>query len=393
MRGPLQAAPLLLNFKSRFHERLFNNARGDAVPTAAAGSLKHPLRIKRHTMNRLKTTVLSRTIRFFFVCCLFSLSGATVSVEAKIVFCVDGDIFAMNDDGSHRRRLTRNTTALDNDPRWSPDGKRIAFTRDMDRTQRQTTSEVFIMNADGTDPQRLTHNNVIDAYPSWSPDGHSLVFTSTRSGRWEVFVIDLAPRAVTQLTGGDADTASASPDWSPDGTRIAFERFTRQPGIVPKTIYVMSADGQHQRPVLPDPPPKGPLTLRYFPRWSADGQRILFSEVQWLEKGDVEKLTIQRIGGGKREITDINDRLGDNWMSTSTCWMEQDRALLISLMLKDKPAPNYNLYRYGLETRSLRRLTREPSDEKWPDWHEGSLSVSPHGKLTTLWGGIKQPDP
>lgn len=307
------------------------------------------------------------------------------------MLCVDGDIVVMNDDGSRRRRLTLNTTALDNDPRWSPDGKRIAFTRDMDRTKRQTTAEVFVMNADGTQPQRLTHNNVIDAYPAWAPDGKRIAFTSTRTGAWEVFVIELATRALTQLTGIEDDGGSGAPDWSPDGTQITFERFISiGNGISPKTIYVMSADGQHQRPVLRDPPLKGPLTLRYFPRWSADGQRILFSESKWFEKGDVEKLIVQRIGGGKQEITDINDRLGNNWMSTSTCWMQNDRALLISLMLKDKLTPNYNLYRYELETRSLRRLTRETSDEKWPDWTEGTLSVSPHGKLTTLWGELKK---
>ena len=53
------------------------------------------------------------------------------------------------------------------------------------------------MNADGTAPQRLTYNNVFDVDSSWSPDGQHLAFTSTRSGRWEVFVIDLATRAVT----------------------------------------------------------------------------------------------------------------------------------------------------------------------------------------------------
>ena len=338
-------------------------------------------------MNPLKTAVRSQTISFFLVSCLFLFAGATVPIDAKIVFCVDGDIFVMDDDGSRRRRLTKNTQAKDSYPRWSPDGTKIAFTRYMDRTKTQTTPEVFIMNADGTDPQRLTHNNVIDAYLSWSPDGRYIAFSSTRSGEWQVLVINVATLAVTQLT----DALSASPDWSPDGTQITFERFIAIPnGISPKTIYVMDADGTNQRPLLPDQPLDGPLILRHFPRWSADGQRILFSESKWLKDGDVEHLIIQRIGGGKQVITEINDRLGNNWMSTSACWMDNDRSVLVSIKAKDKPTPNYDIYRYTFETQRLRRLPSESSDETWPDWIEGTLSVSPHGKSPMLWGELKR---
>ena len=337
-------------------------------------------------MNHKNNALRSRTISFFFAGWMLLLAGATVSVDAKIVFCVDDDIYVMNDDGSHRRRLTHNTTATERYPRWSPDGTKIAFTRYMDRTKRQTTGELFIMNADGTDPQRLTHNNVLDNTPSWSPDGTQIAFSSSRSGVWEVFVIELATRAVTQLT----DALSSTPDWSPDGTQIAFERFIKIPnGINPKTIYVMDADGQHQRPVLPDPPLDGPPMFRYFPRWSADGQHILFYEGQWFKEGDVLQLIVQQVGGSKKEITDINDRLGNNFLIAGASWMENDHAILFSLMLMDKSTPNYNLYRYTFDTRGLRRLTRDPSDEKWPDWTEGALSVSPHGKLTTQWAEIK----
>ncbi len=334
-------------------------------------------------MNRQKngTIVLS-------ACVLFLFCVTTFNIEAKIVFCVDGDIFVMNDDGTSRRRLTRNTTTKDSYPRWAPDGNRIAFTRYMDREQIQTSSELFIMNADGTEPQRLTQNNVIDHYLSWSPDGQHIAFTSARDGSWGIFVIKVATLAVTKITGIEDD--SAAPDWSPDGTRLTFERFLRVPGISPKTIYVMSANGQHPRPILPHPEAGDPPTFRFFPRWSADGQKILFYEVKWFAERDKRRFFVQRLGGRKQEITDIHERLGEEWMISGACWMEKDRAMLFSIKRLDKPNPNYDIYRYTFDKRGLRRITREPGHERWPDWIEGALSVSPDGKSPTQWGEIKR---
>ena len=342
-------------------------------------------------MKREKLAILSQ---IFLLACILVWFAITPSVGAKIVCRIGDDIYAMNDDGSGLRRLTNNTLSSDSYPRWSPDGKRIAFHRNMDKEDIQTSSELFVMNADGTDQKRLTDNDVGDDYPSWSPDGQYLVFQSRRNRNLEVYVIELSSRRVQRLTGAEGKLGSGAPDWSPNGKEIVYERFiSNGGGLAHKNIYLMDADGDNQRSLLPDPE-KGALTIitRYFPRWSADGQRILFEDCKWGDGGDDGPKcmpTVKRIGGGKTEIKAIKERLGDNWLITSTDWMDNDRALIISLKLKDTPNANYDLYRYVFETGSLRRLRRDARDEKYPDWIEGSLSVSPQGKLPTRWGNIK----
>ena len=362
--------------------------------------MNRPKLIRIHTIKGLKG-LREDTLRPSFLCSfllfvacglLLLVSEATV-VDAKIVCCIGNDIYVMNDDGSGRRRLTNNTQTADRDPRWSPDGKRIAFTRFMDKTQIQTSSELFIMNADGTDQKRLTHNTVADGYPSWSPDGQYLAFRSIHNRKGEVYVIELASQTTKRLTGAEGELSSTVPDWSPDGREIVYEKFiSNGVGFAHKNIYLMRVNGEQQRPILPEPQEGVPtIIMRFFPRWSADGRRILFYESQWRGAERKRYLTVQRIGGVKTEIKAIKARLGDdNWVINGADWMENDRALIFSLKETDKPNASKDLYRYVFETRHLRRLTRDARDVKFPDWIEGSLSVSPHGKLPTQWGDIKQ---
>ena len=103
-------------------------------------------------------------------------------------------IYVMDADGRHEKRLT-NTNTRDATPVWSPDGFQIAFTRGGD---------IWIMSADGSD-QRLLLDDPSFAYGvDWSPDGSQIVFVSERDGNEEVYVVNANGDDLRRLTHENA---------------------------------------------------------------------------------------------------------------------------------------------------------------------------------------------
>jgi Tol biopolymer transport system component len=140
----------------------------------------------------------------------------------------------MNADGSDPVRLTDNA-ASDDGPVWSPDGSKIAFT-----SNRDGNGEIYVMNADGSVQTDLTNAPSEDVNADWSPDSSKLVFWSDRGGSRDIFVMNAADgSAQTDLTNNPSD--DAAPVWSPEGGRIAFE--SDRAGNT--EIYVMGADGSN----------------------------------------------------------------------------------------------------------------------------------------------------
>ena len=107
---------------------------------------------------------------------------------------VTTEIYVMNADGSGQRRLTRSAGG-NGDPAWSPDGRRIAF-----RSTRDGNGEIYVMNADGSAQRRLTRNPANDGWFSWSPDGRKVVFVSDRDGSYEVYVMNANRSGQRRLT-------------------------------------------------------------------------------------------------------------------------------------------------------------------------------------------------
>lgn len=203
-----------------------------------------------------------------------SRAGTTLMAGSKIAFTTDRDgpdpvghlgnqeIYVMNPDGSDQQRLTNNA-ALDDLPAWSPDGTRIAFT-----SRRKGSSDIFVMNGDGTEVTRVTRFTELAFHPSWSPDGKQIAFQSFV--RPDVYIINVDGTGLTNLTNHPA--LDGMPDWSPDGRRIAFVSNRDGPG----DIYLMKPDGTDIVRLTFNAESR--MDGRWFanPDWSPDGRKIAF---------------------------------------------------------------------------------------------------------------------
>jgi Tol biopolymer transport system component len=165
--------------------------------------------------------------------------------------------------------LLEELTGLD-DISWSPDGQRLLFSA----VSPEKSSELYFVNADGSDLTRLTNAAGLDQDARISPDGQQIVFTSYRNGSKDVYLMDIDGANERRLTNHSAD--DAYPVWSPDGRWIAFASNRGEDfwGTGAYNLYVMAADGSSQCQLT-----EGQDGV-WQVAWSPDGQWIAFTTWQ-----------------------------------------------------------------------------------------------------------------
>jgi len=171
---------------------------------------------------------------------------------ASGIYTIGNVIRTINTDDKSQLRL-RQVKAHLWSPRYSPDGRRIAFVQDAGGR-----GQICVMNKDGSEVTNISDNAFCDRFPVWSLDGRRIAFVSDREGDWDICVMNADGSAQRRVAGNPG--VDRAPAWSPDGKRIAWESHVSGT----PDIWICDADGQNSRPlILPD----SPLRIQQVKAW------------------------------------------------------------------------------------------------------------------------------
>lgn len=270
--------------------------------------------------------------------------------DGKIIFVRGDHLYAMRADGSDVTQLTRGSS-LDEEPAWSPDGRQIAFSRQV----KTGFLHIYVMKADGTSARPITAARTDDYAPAWAPHGTRIAFVRGLE-KPRVYVMSLDGGGLRAVARGYTVA------WSPDGKWLAISRTVRNKAA----IVLVRPNGKDLHRLTPA------SIAGDDPNWSPDGHRLAFTLINNLQgppsawSSDVA--IIARNGTGLTRVTHSHPGLdtGPAW-SPSGSKIVFDRSTFKSLTVVDRL---YILHiPAALRALMHRRLRLKPGIEgSDPDW-------------------------
>ncbi len=184
-------------------------------------------------------------------------------------------------------------------PAWAPDGNRIAFS-----SSRSGDPEIWIADANGSNPRRITYFKGPDVSPTWNPrTGSQLAWVSGRTGLPQIYIMDQDGSNVHRMTDGGY---AVSPSWSPNGQFLTFSWNRKYGPGAPggQDIYVMDIASMRWEQLTHD------AGNNDFPSWAPDGRHIVFQRQMG---GKSEIWSMLADGTEQHQLTHTGNNFMPNW--------------------------------------------------------------------------------
>lgn len=271
------------------------------------------------------------------------------------------------------------------DAQISPDGKWVAYVvTSADMKENANDADVWLVSTSGGDPIRLTTSKKNDNQPRWSPDGKRIGFLSAREEKPQIFLISPFGGEATRLT--ESKSGVQSFQWSPDGNRIAYvaqleptpdeekkQKDKDDAQVTDKNfkfsrLWVIDvASGKTSQVV------KGEFTVS-DPQWSPDGRSIAFvtNPTPKADDGSVSDIwVIDLTPASADEVVDLHKRISELQRTLDTLSIAGDRNYFRVMEVRSQIAALQN----KIDQKSgLRKLVDNEGPDSAPRW-------SPDGKL------------
>jgi len=252
----------------------------------------------------------------------------TVGRTAKEIYLVDYD-------GANPAPVTGNQS-LNLSPRWSPDGRMIAYT-----SYRNGNPDLFVVNFDSGRRDVLSSQPGLNATPGWSPDGQWLALAMSGGGGTNLYLMPKGGGSPRPLTSGSA--VSVSPSFAPTGRTVAFNS---DRGGTPQ-IYLVDVDGSNLRRITFQG------NYNSSPRWSPRGDKLVFM----CRQAGNQLCLINPDGSGQQQLTS----LGAN---EDPAWSPDGRHIVFSSTRTGRR----DLFVMHADGTEQTRLTNNGQDNYLPDW-------------------------
>jgi TolB protein len=283
---------------------------------------------RRHLMHRLSNEII------------LQLTGHEGIFLTKLAFVGNStgkrEIYTSDYDGHDVRQVT-NDKSIALLPRWSPDGKYLAF-----GSYKQGGPMLYLKDMSSGAVRRLSGESGLNIGASWAPSGREIALTMSHKGNPDIFTINLQGKILQQLVQNYG--IDVSPAFSPQGDKIAF--VSNRSGS--PQIYILNLNTRTEERLT--------YEGRYntSPAWSSR-DRIAFVS---MSNGNFDICTVDAAGGGSRKLT---NGTGNN---EEPCWSPDGRYIMFT---SDREG-SYHLYIMNANGQNQRRVTSMKGDQTAPSW-------------------------